>query len=314
MVTSHLDMLILSHMDYGPFSFDDLESWVTNLKLSPVEILQNRDYVCISLSGSLQDAAQEMNDTLLREVVKFTQSTVAFSMINLGGLSEGQLEIDAKNLVRLITVLSAKKKKLVMIKCPQLLREFMEVKVPVKLEYADNLSFLQEAPKQGPDFKRETEVIVESTKIVFEKQFGIQVECSNLNSIETFPKGFNVEAEVIGSIDIISNQVVGQLIFGMSNSIVIQLCKDTLNITLTPEDPEFPQVVGEIANLVLGYTKEKLNREGYGIIQAIPKCFLGRKEGSEGMSLYLYKPGLSLKFKSNKGDFNLYLSMERLKS
>lgn len=294
-------------------SLSELEQRITNLELSKAEILPGKTYVCVVLSGDLKDITVPLKDTVIRQLEKLTQPVVALSFVNVNLINDSNLEGEAAGFLMLVNSLHGLKKQITLIRCPLPFQEYLKEKLTVPLTFSENLSGLFRKPTAKiPEFPHELETVSSATVTVFQKQFGIEINLRAGATPELRGAGSQIQAQVIGAIEVSSTHMVGQIILAMPNATVSNLCEHSLGTSLSPDDPDFAQIVGEISNLILGYTKDILNKEGYGIIQAIPKCFSGVKEASGLATLYVHNVSWIMKFGTPKGDFDVHVHLKRV--
>ena len=196
-------------------TLDLIEKCVTNLKVAPAELLEGRDYLCVSLSGPLHEATKTAQTQILKRILKLDQNTVAISLVNIDPLTEEGLETEASDLIRLVTTLKAKKKTPVFIKCPPLLKEHLGKKIPFQLEFSDNLAAVQGRSRGQGDFSKEFDSIIEATQTVFQKQFNTKADLLPPAKATPCSPGLKIQSEVIGTIELSSTQLNGQLVFAM---------------------------------------------------------------------------------------------------
>lgn len=116
---------------------------------------------------------------------------------------------------------------------------------------------------------------------------------------QPFPK-YSISG-VIG----LSGEAQGSISFGFSLPIAVKIVSDLLKAPIKETDPDLPDAVGEIANIIAGNAKRGLSK--YNLSISLPNVIIGREHtlGGEGGS-----PTILVPFTSSSGDFMMEVSLK----
>lgn len=82
--------------------------------------------------------------------------------------------------------------------------------------------------------------------------------------------------DISGIISIVSEPLLGTLALSMPEKIFCKIATNMLGKEYTAINEEIVDLVGELANIILGQAKVDLNKIGYKLHSALPSCIWGR--------------------------------------
>lgn len=104
----------------------------------------------------------------------------------------------------------------------------------------------------------------------------------------------------------LSGEAQGTISFGFSMEVAVKVVSDMLKATIKATDPDLPDAIGEIANIIAGNAKKGLSKFNLSI--SLPNVIIGNNHtlGGEGGKT----PIIMVPFKSSSGDFIMEISLK----
>ncbi|NLE01523.1 MAG: chemotaxis protein CheX [Fibrobacter sp.] len=119
--------------------------------------------------------------------------------------------------------------------------------------------------------------------------------------LKKFPYALYDISGVIG----LSGKAQGSISFGFSQENAVNIVSSMLKAEISDTDPDLPDAIGEIANIIAGNAKKELSRFKLSI--SLPNVIIGKKHslGGEGGA-----PTILVPFTTTAGDFVMEVSLK----
>lgn len=145
---------------------------------------------------------------------------------------------------------------------------------------------------------------------VLETMVSVLEQMANLKPVAGKPslkQGDVAFGPVTGIIDMISQQATGSISITFSRPVVLELVKRMLRTEIQDVDDMAKDLVGELANIVAGGAKGKLEGQGFNFQLTLPRVVAG-----EGHSVQhkVTGPTILLPFNTEVGDFHVEICFE----
>lgn len=103
----------------------------------------------------------------------------------------------------------------------------------------------------------------------------------------------------------LSGEAQGSISFGFSMDVAVKVVSDLLKTPIKQTDPDLPDAIGEIANIIAGNAKRGLSK--YNLSISLPNVIIGHNHslGGEGE-----RPIILVPFSSNSGNFIMEVSLK----
>lgn len=103
----------------------------------------------------------------------------------------------------------------------------------------------------------------------------------------------------------LSGEAQGSISFGFSMNVAVKVVSDMLKAPINETDPDLPDAIGEIANIIAGNAKKGLTKFNLSI--SLPNVIIGAGHtlGGEGGA-----PTILVPFSSSSGDFMMEVSLK----
>ncbi len=285
-----------------------IQELVKKLQGDKIDVFYGEDYVTVSLVGDLDTSLKKILKNYIKDLASVKQKLIAISCAYANPPQGTQVEEVVDALTVLESKLKIAGKQLSIIRPPGNLSQIIQDRMSKSIGL---FRTLPEAIKSvSSEYDPSTE-IAEFKKVameVFQVQFGLSLRPLPLRRIALLEE-FDLD-QVVGLIPLSTSALTGNLILRFSTKTLKKLSVLTFGEGVTVPLTETLQIAGELANMILGGAKEKLNMQGYAFNQTLPQMFYSTTLNPANIRATL--PYWKADFESDIGNFSLEISLNRM--
>lgn len=282
-----------------------IQELVKKLQGDKIDVFYGEDYVTVSLVGDLNTSLKKILKNYIKDLASVQQKLIALSCAYANPPQGPHIQEFVEALTALESKLKIAGKKLALIRPPGNLSEIIQDKMTSRVGM---FRTLPEAIKSvSSEYNPATE-IAEFQRVameVFQVQFGISLRPLPVRRVALIEE-FDLD-QVVGLIPLSTSALTGNLILRFSTQTLKKLSVLTFGEGVTVTLTETLQIAGELANMILGGGKEKLNMQGYAFDQTLPQMFYSTTLNPANIRATL--PYWQANFGSDVGNFTLEISL-----